>query len=71
MSDFIKVNYLYGHTRIFHKSKLHIFACDTFNIHFASPVFKVHKKELGGYMENVQITREEYERICKELGVEG
>lgn len=70
MSDFIKVNYLYNHVRVFHKSKLILFAHGNSNMYFASPVFKAYKKELVGYIENVQVTREEYERICKELGIE-
>jgi len=64
MSDFVKVNIKNGDFIILHKTNICIF---TLKGDFFVSLNFAHGQDLAGYM----ITEEEYDRLCKELGVEG
>ena len=62
MSDFIKVNIKNGDFIILHKTNVCIF---TLKGDFLVSLNFMHGQDLAGYI----ITEEDYDRICKELGV--
>lgn len=63
MSDFIKVNLKNGDFIVVHKINLALFTMD--NDYLASTNF-AQGKDMSGYF----ILKEEYDRLCEELGVE-
>lgn len=83
MSDFIKVNFKSGHIAIMHKDALHLhqaanklFYANDANSYLAMLATIFSCSEEGrldvffGMNSAAEITREEYDRLCKELGVE-
>lgn len=66
MSDFIKVNFAMGIEMVLHRDDLVISKHE--KIYAASKRDNSFNQGIG--MEYYEITQEEYERLCKELGVE-
>lgn len=85
MTDFVKVNYKSGFSIIHNKNNIEIYmyedgACYVNNIVKATYMgaamsghSSVEEKAeyYNKHLSNGLITREEYDRLCKELGVEG
>jgi len=81
MSDFIKVNYIKGHAAIIPRKDIHLEIgekCWAYSTGLAASmvpfILQAPDSEKGQCWESFsllwEITREEYDRLCKELGVE-
>jgi len=81
MSDFIKVNFKNGHSSVIHRSQFELVLCpeniycfteiQTLFSHCGALTYPDDKiAYLEGFKDKCKITREEYNRLCKELGVE-
>ena len=79
MSDFIKVNFKNGEIHIVPKSSIRLLDLSIHyadNYHVIDATAQIHYNETSGcysiyhpHYERTSISKEEYDRLCKELGV--